>query len=259
MKSAKLFASVLVLIALPACQSYVQTTSGEDYLSRYESSWQPDCAGEAGTLDEEIRTIASIEPNLQFPARIGLARLERGRLTAIPGDESAMWLDVAEELGPNYGDFVPVSPMIAAMVTPNRDGYQISAAEVVADIRRGAARQHLDYVFVYEVTATSKKQDNAFALADATIIGFFLLPGRNVKAEAVASGLMLDVRNGYPYATLTTYAEEKSLSRGSAAWGRMETLADTASEVAVAELVLEVEGVMKQLAVAAPETSEVLR
>ena len=253
MKPIHFAGAALAVLILPACESYVQTTSGEDYLARYEESWQPDCAAAEGGLDSEIRSIAAIEPNLQFPARIGLARLENGRLTAIPGDESAMWLDVAEELGPLYGEFVPVSPMIAAMVSPERDRYKISAPEVVADIRRGAARQHLDYVFVYEVTATSKKEDNAFALADATIIGFFLLPGRNVKAEAVASGLMLDVRNGYPYATLTTYAEEKSLSRGSGAWGRMQTLVDTASEVAVAELAIEVEDAMKQLAAASLE------
>jgi len=254
MKKVHFAGAALALILLPACESYVQTTSGKDYLARYENSWQPDCPAAEGGLDSEIRSIAAIDPNLQFPARIGLARLENGRLTGIPGDESAMWLDVAEELGPLYGEFVPVSPMIAAMVSPERTGRdRISGPQVVADIRRGAARQHLDYVFVYEVTATSKKDDNAFALADATIIGFFLLPGRNVKAEAVASGLMLDVRNGYPYATLTTYAEEKSLSRGSAAWGRMQTLADTASEVAVAELVIEVEDAIKQLAAASLE------
>ena len=104
-----------------------------------------------------------------------------------------MWLDVAEELGPFYGEFVPVSPMIAAMVSSERDRYKVSESEVVADIRRGAARQHLDYVFVHEVTATSKKADKAFALAD------------------------------------------------------------TASEVAVAERVIEVEDAMKQLAAASLE------
>ena len=245
--------AVAALGLLGACASYVQTTSGEDYLARYEETWQPNCAPGEGGIDAEVRAIAAVEPNLVFPARIGLARIADGRLTEIPGDESALWVEMTNGLDAGFGEFVPVSPFIAAMVSSG-SGDRLTPKTAIEDIRRGAARQHLDYVLVYEVTSATSKRDNAFSIADATILGFFLLPGRNVKAEAIASGIMLDVRNGYPYATITAFTEEKGVSRGSAAWGRMAELADTAEEGAVAEFVIEVESALKKV-LAASETT----
>lgn len=250
MKYYKLITLAGALAALTACQSYVQTTSGADYLARYDETHKTATYGDRADVDADVRAIAAIEPTLEFPARIGLARIDNGRLTSVPADEGYIWQDTLEDLGPRYGEFVPVSPLIAATVAEygEEKRYWNDPAETIANIRRGAARQHLDYVLVYEVGSSRQEKANALALADLTVIGMFVLPSRSIEVEASASGLMIDVRTGYPYATLTAHSEKKGVSRAVSEYSTGTTLADTAEERAVEKLAVEFENVMEQLA-----------
>ena len=245
-----LFASA-ALCALGACTATLQTTSGADYLAGYDASHEI-ANGTATDVDEDVRRIAAIEPTLAFPARIGLARIERGSLTALPADEARIWQDMVDALGEDYGAMVPVSPLIASMVRPDKDAdrsrHWRDPTNAIADIRRGAARQHLDYVLAYEVGTSSREKANAIALADLTVIGMFVLPSRSVEVEASASGILLDVRNGYPYATVTAHAEKNGLARAVSEYSRTRELADTAEELAVLELSDDVKNAMEDLA-----------
>lgn len=234
------------LIALGACSASLQTTSGADYLARYDASHEI-ANGAATAVDEDVRRIAAIEPTLAFPARIGLARIHNGRLTALPADEARIWQDVVEGLGDQYGDLVPVSPLIASMVREPADQGMDRSAAVIAHIRRGAARQHLDYVLAYEVGSYRREKANALALADLTVIGMFVLPSRTIEVDASASGLILDVRTGYPYATLTTYADKSGVSRVISDASTASAYIDTAEERAVAKLADEFGGAMEAL------------
>ncbi len=244
--------AMTALLVASACSTTLQTSSGRDYLARYNDSHQS-YADRSGDIDADVRRIAAIEPTLEFPARIGLARIEYGRLATIPGDEAQIWTDVIDEIGADYGEFVPISPMIASMVAePAPRGMDPSAA-VIADIRRGAARQHVDYVVAYEVSSQRQDKANALALADLTIIGMFVLPSRTVEIEASASALMLDVRTGYPYATLTAHAEKTGLSRAVSEYSTTQAYIDTAEERAVAKLAGEFEDALKGLAARSPD------
>ena len=249
-----LLASV-ALIALGACSATLQTTSGADYLARYDASHEI-TNGTATDVDEDVRRIAAIEPTLAFPARIGLARIENGRLTALPADEARIWQETVDEMGDQYGALVPVSPLIASMVAEPAAPGMNRAAAVIANIRRGAARQHVDYVLAYEVGSSRTDRANALALADLTVIGMFVLPSRTIDVEATASGLMLDVRTGYPYATLTTHADKSGMSRAVSERSTTRAYADTAEERAVAKLADEFAGAMEGLEAAAREVSE---
>lgn len=66
------------------------------------------------------------------------------------------------------------------------------------DIRRKAARQHLDQVLIYEIGAQSHERDTPFALADVTLIGGAPLPTGQFKVAGVGQAFLVDVRNGYP-------------------------------------------------------------
>ena len=253
----KLVFASAALILVSACSAHVQTTSGADYLARYDS-YATAGTVKPGNLDAEIREIAAVEPNLQFPARIGLARIEHGRLAGIPGAEGEAWGSLVAQLGPEFGTFAPVSPLIAAMVdnpeaprTRYQDNY---VQELIADIRRGAARQHLDYVLVYEVSSNREERANGLALADLTVIGMFVLPSRDVEVDATASAILIDVRNGYPYATLTGFAEKGGLSRVVSARSTTNTLVEDAELRAVEALIDEAANAFEQLAIAAEET-----
>jgi len=246
MKSIRHLIAATALIGLGACSTTLQTSSGADYLSRYDASHEI-ANGAPTDVDDDVRRIAAIEPNLIFPARIGLARIENGSLTALPADEARIWQDLLEGMGDEYGEFVPVSPLIASMVSEPAAPGMNRAAAVIANVRRGAARQHLDYVVTYEVGTSRREKSNALALADLTIIGMFVLPSRSVEVEATASALMLDVRTGYPYATLTTHADKSGVSRAISQRSTSLGYADTAKARAVAKLAQEFGGAMEGL------------
>lgn len=253
------FAALAVLGFLVGCHSTPQLTSGADYLARYnDPAYQTTQATStersyrSTSLDNEVRAIASIEPNLQFPARIGLARIERGRLSGIPAEEGYMWQELAENLGSDFGEFVPVSAFVASTVALSGPSDQyLGRQDVFAHIRRGAARQHIDYVLVYEVTTQEQGKPNILSLGEATILGHFILPSRGLEVEAASSAILMDVRNGYPYATLTEYAERQGVARGFRKEAKERELAETASLKAVEGLVEEAEAVMHSLAIKA--------
>ena len=241
------------LIMLPAlflaaaCTYSTQTTSGADYVSSSPN-------GVARAIDANIAAVASVEPQLSFPARIGIARVVNGQLSLPPVGELQLFADVAQRY-PHAGEFVPVSPLVMAMVTDNGSNVSSSdhysrhntAAEVINDIRLASARQHLDYVLIYEIGARSRTGDTPFALADVTIIGGMLLPTRNIRVAAVGAAILVDVRNGYPYGTVQVAEDVSGLGRSWASERRTDSLRNQAALKVARSLVPEVEEMLAEL------------
>jgi hypothetical protein len=228
--------AALALVA--ACVTSVQTRSGADYLARDDGSYDILCEARATAVDGEVRRIAAVEPYIRFPARIGPARIGSGRLTAIPEREAEASAALAEQLDRADGELIPASSMIAAMVSPapaERCGARL-AGGTIGDIRRGAAREHLGDVIAYEVATLHSSWGSAMSAADLTVIGMFVLPGRSVQAEASAGGTLIDVRNGYPYARMTAFADRRGLSRTINSWEVRQDILRDASANEVLEL-----------------------
>ena len=229
-------------IIVSGCGTTAQYTSGADYLSKYSDA----TSHYNSQIDRDVREIANIEPTLTFPARIGLARVENGNLTSIPADEAASWADLTNELGASYGEIVPVSPLIAAMVDPYVKSHK-STKTVVDHIRRGAARQHLDHVLIYEVTNKADRKSNSLRVTDLTVLGLFIMPSRKVEIDSTASAMLIDVRNGYPYGTASAYAEKSSVSTAAGSRSQKASLTDKARIIAVEKLTREVDVFMRDL------------
>lgn len=250
---------VFVALTLSACGSQVQTTSGARYLAAYsETAKDPKRKNSKRSTDVLVRKAAAVEPTLRFPARIGLARVEGGRLTGIPQSEASLWYTQVRK-NRHLGEFVPISPIIAAFTAKEQgvstrcshDSWHRStncdAGALVSTIRLGAARQHVDAVLIYEVGSSSSKENTFLAFADVTIIGGAILPTRSLKAAGVAQALLLDVRNGYPYGTASAEAD---LSSFSVSWGsdaHQASLREKASLKVVRNLVPEVETMFRRL------------
>lgn len=241
LKSCRTAGAILAALLLGACSHTMQYTSGQDYLKGYAGT----TSLTQSAADLEVRDIAAVEPNLHFPARIGLARIEKGRLITLPVDEAQDWGDMATNLGQEYGEFIAVSPLIASMVNsspkPNDVGH------VVQHIRRGAARQHLDYVLIYEVTDLSHNEGNALQVADLSVLGMFILPSRNIEVESTATAMLIDVRNGYPYGTPSAFADKKALSTAMGRNGKSRALANKARQISVQNLTDSVTQIMQDL------------
>ena len=242
-------ASVLALpLMLAGCSTSSQYTSGADYLLGYQNygvKGDGQTKSDASAIDAQVRDIASIEPSLRFPSRIGLARIEHGRLISIPSDEAQDWDQMRQDLGQDYGALVPVSPLIAAMVNDER--HRGGTKALVDSIRRASARQHLDHVLIYEVNDVSDQKSNALRVTDLTVLGLFILPSRDVKVDTTATAMLIDVRNGYPYGTASAFASKDSLTSFAGSDSRKTELRELTRVKAVDALTDEVQIFMEEL------------
>lgn len=259
---AALLGSVALCAALLGCSATTQTTSGRDFLQSYAPP-QKQAALKSG-IDAEVRAAAAVEPILKFPARIGLARIGNAgnrwnaQLTGIPEREAAGWQAVANNLGPKFGEFVPVSPLIAEMMDGDEQ-HRSNANAVIRKVRLAAARQHLDAVIIYESDGTADASSNPLSIGEWTLIGLFMLPSQDVEARGVAQALMVDVRNGYPYGTAQAEANDSSVTVRVATGDAKRDMAESVRLAAVKNLTPEVEKMMRQLRTELAEKREVKR
>lgn len=228
--------SLAAALVLGGCESNVQTSSGAEYLARYEpvqTQPQPvvrrtirrtgggteivENTVQTVSTDELIRHAAAIEPLLRFPARIGLARIEAGRLTAVPAAESQLWMELAERNAP-LGSFAAIDPFLAdytvrTVLPQDQRALRRDASDIITRIRLGAARQHMDAVLIYEVGSRQHRVNGVEGLAPIGVLGAAPLPAAPIKKEGVARAFLMDVRNGYPYGTASASVDLASLDR----------------------------------------------
>jgi hypothetical protein len=237
------FLGVAALLA--SCASHVQTTSGADWLAANPAAIEQSALGDA------MRQAAAVEPALRFPARIGLARIGRAPggagLTLPSGAELESWSTALTNLGPGYGEFVPISPLIAAIAAEESVSAGSNAQRTLNVIRVAAARQHLDAVLIYEVDATTDARNTPLSIADWTLIGALILPTQNVRVQAIAQAMLLDVRNGYHYGGMHAAAADGTFAPRFNNRDAREGLAERAKDEAVAKLAGEAETFFREL------------
>jgi hypothetical protein len=246
----KIHSLLLLCLGLVACDSHLQTTSGAEYLEKNKNVPSGPAANSKNTsIEDKIRKVAAVEPTLRFPARIGLARIDNGRLSALPGEEVAAWDKVKHKLGSGFGELVPLNPMIAEMVSQSVLSNNDNMTNNVMDkIRLGAGRQHLDAVLIYEVYSNTGSENNLLSIADLTIIGGFILPSRAISAEGYASAMLIDVLQGYPYGTVDVTVDKEE--QYSTSWGsnnKERELSNSAKTKAAIKLTEEAEKMFQRL------------
>ena len=265
-----ILSATAMAVLLSACEANTQLSSGGSYLEGYDR-YVVQGGSEGATRDEatakslnaKVRKAAAVEPRLAFPARIGLARIEYGRLAPVPPAETDAWLGLAERLSPWLGEFVPISPLVAsfasAEVAPGEgagdersdyfryDRRYDPTDRVVQQIRLGAARQHVDYVLVYEVLGNSNNEMTPLSVVDLSIVGAFLFPSRVLEATSTANAILIDVRNGYPYGTARGAAEDSRLSPNAGSTDRRRNLFLRTKAAAVVDLTKHVETMARDL------------
>lgn len=235
---------VIICVLFSACSRTVQTTSGGSYLEKYKSQVTASApplrsfsgnrgnedSVEAISLTEKILEVAAVEPTLTFPARVGIARIERGELTVIPEKEAEDWKKMQDNLGNNFGQLIPVNPLIANMVASSVGLESRNRMNnVIQKIRFGAARQHLDVVLIYEVYSKNDMDRNILAITDLTIVAGYFMPSRKVEAEGFANSMLIDVIQGYPYGTANIALEKEEMT--TTLWGSDDTEEELSEQV----------------------------
>ncbi len=195
---------LLVILALSACSqvpSY-QDTSGASFI-----------AAARGQIDPDVAAVAAIEPDLQFPARIGIARVVNGQLTLPTQAETALF-DQTTQNASRYGSFVVVNPYLTELLTTarlpvDRNGHAQRIRNVHRQVQLTAARQHLDYVMIYEVGARSPRTRSPHGLRN--IPGTVSTP--DARVTGIARAVFMDVRTGYPYSVVQVDRDISDLRR----------------------------------------------
>jgi hypothetical protein len=201
----RLWPLILALAPLTGCGPVPQVSSGAEYLAA-----RPEYSAANGTdLDKAVRHAADVEPLLRFPTKLGLARISGGQFVPVPPREADAWIAFAKTHS-EYGEFVPISPLVADLAMAAEGYHNTYGSSAIIPIRLAAARQHVDAVLVYTVAGNSTDKMSPLSVMDLTIIGAYLVPSRSVAGTAVASILLFDVRNGYPYGTLSATAVQTS-------------------------------------------------
>lgn len=246
-----------VLILVSGC-STIQTSSGRSYLERYEpmesySSKDKNLDNKKSrSINQLIRQAAAVEPTLEFPARIGLARIGSGYISTIPADELEAWDNSRQKLGSEFGEFIPVNPMIANMVAKSLEydrysKYHHRVVDVMNKIRLGAARQHLDAVLIYEVYSREDSKSNILSIANLTIIGASILPSKLVSTEGFANAMLVDVIQGYPYGTAEASLDKSEMTTTFGVSDKKQQLSDEIKSEVTVKLTEEVEIMFRNL------------
>lgn len=212
---------LFALILIGGCSRlHTQDSSGQSYISNYQADVTKvkklKKIDGSPTLDERIRKAASIEPILNFPARIGLAKFENGILIDLSDEELSDWKAFTHQHN-KLNEFVPINVLGTATVRTWRSGAQ--SANNLEAIRIAAAKQHMDAILVYEVNSKIRTHSTALSVVDLTIIGGAVLPTRSIEVESNARALLLDVRNGYPYGAASSSSE---FTKFSTSWNSRE-------------------------------------
>lgn len=251
--------AVFGFLALSACSYHTQTSSGQEYLSAYKPLPNYVQAGkdEDGTaavpksMQEKLREVAAVEPTLTFPQRMGLARIEDGALTTVPPEELEIWSKTNERIGSEFGEFVPLSPMVARMASDRGVERRVGTEGIVDVIRLGAARQHVHSVLIYEVVTKQSERETILSAAKVTILGGYIVPSNVHETQAMGSAMFIDVMQGYPYGTVSANVDAQK--RLSSAWGWGSDTADKSKSADTAKIRLaeklaqEAENMLRQL------------
>jgi hypothetical protein len=227
-----------------------QTSSGADYLARYPVMGGVAAAAPTSDLNAAVRQAADIEPTAHFPMKICLARIGAfGGLADPPADELPIWAAVAQKLGPAYGEFAVLDPLIASLAAVNYVSPKTESmgSRLAAEVRLGAAREHCDTAFLYTPQTEARSSDTPLQLLNWTVVGYFLVPSTGVKAEGSATGLLIDVRTGYPYAQLTGTSKSETFTTGNSRGDALRNRQDLARVSAVADMVEKVPAALAAL------------
>jgi hypothetical protein len=119
-------------------------------------------------------------------------------------------LDTLRQEGKIWSLVSPVNGVV------ERDDHRWRTPEFVQsqgeEMRQYARDLGADYLFVLGGTVDRSENDTGLALADATIIGAFVVPSKQIDVEGKAAGSLIDVQTGRVVLSVSADAHDRRLS-----------------------------------------------
>lgn len=151
--------------------------------------------------DEEIKQIQTIRPQLNFPCRIAVALKGDGNGWRWTGKDKQMletWASTLRQEG-IASDVIFMSSMFMQ-------------GETLKDLRAAAAKHGADALLVIQGGAMTESYLNPAAVFNVTVVGGYVVPGSQRDALFLIEGGLVDVNNGFLYASMESEGEGSTLA-----------------------------------------------
>lgn len=158
-------------------------------------------AKEKEVTDEDIQEIQTLKPQLHFPCRIAVAlKGSPGEWRWTAKDRQAMeaWAATLREEG-IASDVI----FMASMFMPG---------DSLKDLRASAARHGADALLLIKGAAASDTSLNPLAVFNLTLLGGYIVPASTGAALFLIEGGLIDVYNGFLYASMEAEGEGSTLA-----------------------------------------------
>jgi hypothetical protein len=230
--AAVVMAAAVVVGGVAGCESSgmsLRETRTENYSAYLYSMYDDAAAQQAADTRGPLRT----------PLRVGVAQVGE----VAPPDAMMDRLRREQRL---FAAVQPV-PAIFGEASANKvDGAE--ARRRVRMMRQHAQDLGLDYLLLYGGTIDYGSQETPTSVMDLTIVGAYVVPSRDVKAAARASGSLIEVRSGRVVLSASAEgARQKWVPAMSQGGAKVEVLEGLRDEV-VGKLAEEVVGRVKERA-----------
>ena len=174
----------------------------------------------------DVPSFADVEPDVVFPACVGIARIVDGAVTRIPIGEAAAWDAQFDLLGDAVGRKVDV------LMTGSAD-----PAQAITDLRQDALAAGLNYAVIYELAYDEAPGEGPSAIELLRVFPTFEGERGDDPAPAAGAAVLMDVADGAMYGIASAIVLETE----SGGYGASDRTRAGAFEAVVSELAHEVE------------------
>jgi hypothetical protein len=175
---------------------------GQDYATYVYSMYDPLATG---------TTPAAAHQPVATPAKVAVAQLGE---VAPP----SLMMDALRKEHAAFASVQPIPGVIDVGYVPGQRGTptEYSARQVAAEqgqrMRRYASDVGADYLFLFGGTVDEATTNTPLTLANATIIGAFIVPSEKLQAQVRASGSLIDVKSGQVVLAVSADANKSRVS-----------------------------------------------
>jgi len=159
--------------------------------------------------DQDIERIENIDPQAQYPLRIGVAppyqRYGRNRWTAEERNVISSWEKTLQQTDAVEQVFVLPNMLVQGNVrSGDHDSY-------LKRIRVAAARHNANTVLILHTVSETDTYANPVSILDLTLVGNWIFPGHNKKTVTMMEGVLINTRNLFLYGSGYADGEETAV------------------------------------------------
>ena len=150
-------------------------------------------------LDDDIAKVQALRPQMQFPCRIAAYLMPSTQWTSKEKEQIKSWGDKLKKEG-SVLDFIIMTGMFAPAGTNSSN---------LKDARIAAAKHGADALLVLHGGYQTDSYVNPAAVLNLTIVGGYLVPASHRDVLFVVQGALLDVSNGFLFASMESEGQGK--------------------------------------------------